>query len=211
MKEAIRLKIRKYYIAITKRIRRNRINKENFTIISNNCWGGLIYQSYGLEYQTPTIGLFIMPDDYLKFISNLRFYVNQKLVFINPKDSKYYTLLKYKSNWGTYPIGKLHDIEIHFLHYKTDDEARKKWYRRVSRINYNYIIYKFNDQNFCTKEQIDKFMELNLPNKICFVSKQYRSDTIYIASCSKYSSVKASYEPFGNNRFININEFINHL
>ena len=37
--------------------RRKEINKTHFTIISNNCWGGGIYESYNLIKQSPTIGI----------------------------------------------------------------------------------------------------------------------------------------------------------
>ena len=35
--ETIRLKLRKYYIKVTYKQRRKKINTEDFTIISNNC------------------------------------------------------------------------------------------------------------------------------------------------------------------------------
>lgn len=59
--EGFRLKIRKIYLYMTKKYRSKKLIDEHFTIISNNCWGGTIYQSYGVKYQTPTIGMFIMP------------------------------------------------------------------------------------------------------------------------------------------------------
>ncbi len=51
------------------------LNNKDFTIISNNCWGGYIYDRYGLKYMTPTIGGIFFPDDYIKFISNLDYYL----------------------------------------------------------------------------------------------------------------------------------------
>lgn len=38
-----------------------------FTIISNNCWGGTVYESYGLPKQSPTVGMFVMPRDFETF------------------------------------------------------------------------------------------------------------------------------------------------
>ena len=32
--------------------------KQPFTIISNNCWGGLVYQHYNLSYDSPTVGCY---------------------------------------------------------------------------------------------------------------------------------------------------------
>src|SRR5699024_4328392 len=62
--------------------RRLKLTHRDITIISNNCWGGFIYQKYGLEYRTPTIGLFFLGDDYVKFCSKLEFYLSKPIEFI---------------------------------------------------------------------------------------------------------------------------------
>lgn len=62
--------------------RRKQLKNTDFTIISNNCWGGMIYESYNLPKQSPTVGLFFMASDYIKFISDLRGFVNGELIFI---------------------------------------------------------------------------------------------------------------------------------
>ncbi len=69
--------------------RRERLQKKKFTIISNNCWGGYVCRCFNSLYQSPTVGLFIMPDDYIKFINNLEYYVKDcKLSFIHkPEES----------------------------------------------------------------------------------------------------------------------------
>ena len=210
--EGVRIKLRRAYIKATSKFRKRKINSDDFTIISNNCWGGLIYQSYGLKYNTPTAGLFFMAEDYIRFISDMKNYLNMELNFIEPNKSHSYEIIKNKSNFGTYPIGCLGDIEIHFLHYKTEEEAKEKWERRAKRINYDKILYKFNDQNDCSIELLEKFSKLPFKNKICFTSKEYNlENTIHIKSILQYDEIKASYEPFGKNRYININNLINSL
>ena len=207
--ETLRLKIRKYYIKATYKLRRKKINKFDFTIISNNCWGGTIYQSYGLRYNTPTVGLFFMAEDYIKFVSNIREYLKCELRFINYKESKRYKMLGEKIN---YPIAQLNDIEIYFMHYKTEYEAKEKWKRRCERINWNKILFKFSNQNYCEKEHIEKFMNLPEKNKICFVNKDFDvKGTIKIKQLFQTEDIRASYEPFGNSRYININNIINNI
>ena len=49
----------------------------------------MVYQSYGLEYNTPTIGLFFMAEDYIEFLSNLEKYIGAELSFIRPEESKW--------------------------------------------------------------------------------------------------------------------------
>lgn len=208
--ETVRLKIRKYYIKATHKKRNKKIKNKDFTIISNNCWGGTVYQSYGLKYNTPTVGLYFIADDYIKFIYNIKEYLSYDLQFIKFSESKKAKLTGEKLN---YPVGKLKDIEIYFMHYKTEEEAKEKWNRRKKRINWNKIIYKFSNQNFCTQKNIEDFMELPSENKICFVNDQQYNikGTILIKQlfCSK--DIKASYEPFGNSKKININDYINEL
>jgi uncharacterized protein (DUF1919 family) len=153
-----------------------------------------------------------MAEDYIKFIYNIKDYINLTLEFIEPSKTKYIDYFKNHNKFGEYPIGKLGDIEIHFLHYKSEKEAFQKWNRRVKRINWNKVIFKFNDQNLCTPELIEKFSKLQVQNKICFTSKEYNYDDVYcIKSIYKYSNVKASYEPFGNSYYTNINNLINRL
>ena len=81
--ESINRRINKFFRLKFANKRRNKINNDNFTIISNNCWGGMIYESYNLQKQSPTIGLFFKSSDYIKFISNLEYYLSQDLKFIH--------------------------------------------------------------------------------------------------------------------------------
>lgn len=43
--EGIRLKLKKLYFDSTAKLRRKLLKHTDFTIISNNCWGGFVYQS----------------------------------------------------------------------------------------------------------------------------------------------------------------------
>ncbi len=94
-------------------LKRKKLKNKDFCIISNNCWAGFVYQKFGIKYNTPTIGLFIYEKDYVKFYSNLKYYLSLPLEFIEIKDSRYY---KKATNNGekeiNYPIAKLDDIEI---------------------------------------------------------------------------------------------------
>ncbi len=144
------------------------LRNKKVTIISNNCWGGFMYQEYNLPYNSPFIGLFLFAPDYIKMLENLKEYLNKELIFIE-RDQSQYTLYVNSS----YPIGLLNDVEIHFLHYKSNDEAKRKWNKRVQRINFDNMIIKFCDRDLCTPELIQKFDLLPYPNKVCFTAKLY--------------------------------------
>ena len=47
--------------------RKNKLNSIDFSIISNNCFAGIVYQHFNLQYNTPTVGLYFYPDEYIKF------------------------------------------------------------------------------------------------------------------------------------------------
>ena len=56
--------------------------KRKFTIFSNNCWGGRLYDKFGLMYLTPTIGLAMSPADFVKFCSNYNYYFSKEKNFV---------------------------------------------------------------------------------------------------------------------------------
>lgn len=215
--ETFRLKYRNLiYLPLTSNQRRKKLRDDNFTIISNNCWGGTVYESYGIKKLSPTVGMFIMPADYLKFVSHLDYYLAQQLEFVDPNSSKWKETLQGKSNWETYLIGKLDDIELHMLHYHDEETARKKWESRVQRVNRQRLIFKFNDQNGATREHIEEFMDLPFKNKLCFVSSlEYKicKDVIFIKQPRKYSGggIKASREPVGKSKYIDLTAYINQV
>lgn len=159
------------------KILKNRIGLKNrdFTIISNNCWGGDVYQMFGLEYKSPTIGLFLYEQDYIKFVKDIKKYLCEELIFIDPCESKYYSKLidEIGIDKLVFPIARLLDVEVMFLHYKTNEEAKDKWERRKKRINYDKILYKLSDRTDSSEKVVKEFCELDLPNKICFVKKYY--------------------------------------
>ena len=147
---------------------RRELLEKNFTIISNNCWGEMVYQKYGLQYQTPTVGLFILGHDFVKLCLDWEKYFSMELKFIPWDHSSYYSHLKGKE---PYPIALLGDIEVYFMHYHSEIEAAQKWNRRIKRINPDKIIFKLSQREECSKDDIITFM--NIPcNKVCFSYEQ---------------------------------------
>ena len=164
--------------------------------------------------KTPTVGLFFTSKDYLKFISNLKYYLSLKLEFIDYNNSKNIDFLAENDIKKNIIIGVLDDIEIYFLHYKNPEEAFDKWERRKKRINYQKIIFKFNDQNGCNLDDLNTFLNLPYKNKIFFTVKNWKINNqsiIKIFQLINKKYILASHEPFGNNIQFNVNKFINYL
>lgn len=212
--ETLKIKVKHFYIHKTCKIRREKINLSNFTIISNNCWGGLIYESYNLEKKSPTIGMFFMASDYIKFVNNIKEYLSYELKFIPPKESRWKEDLCYDKRFGSYPVAKLNDIEIFFLHYNSEEEAREKWKRRCKRINWDNLIIKFNDQNGCTKEDVINFLKLPYKNKLFFTCKNWNDSDkaiIKINQIIEKRHIMASNEPVGKSARLDMNKYINNI
>jgi uncharacterized protein (DUF1919 family) len=158
--------------AISRRVLRSLIQDREFTIVSNNCWGAHVYQRLGISYRTPFVGLFLMPEDYLRLLQRLRWYLGQPLTF--QQRSRHASITALRERIGRqYPIGCLDEVEIQFLHYESNQEAAQKWGRRVARVvdRDERIFVKFCDREGCTDEQLSAFDRLPYTNKVCFVAK----------------------------------------
>ena len=144
---------------------RKRLKCRDFTIFSNNCWAGSIYQKYGLPYRTPTVGLFIPGDDFVRFCAGWQDYLAKELCFIPWEQARLHSLLEGQI---PYPVARLGDIEIYFMHYPSPGEAREKWNRRAARVNPEKVIFKLSQRECCSREDVERFMALSHPHKVCF-------------------------------------------
>lgn len=176
---------------------RKLIRRRDFTIISNNCWAGKAYQYLDMPYLSPTVGLYFFAEDYLKFVSNLRYYLSLDLIFISAEESRYVDILRERSHMHV-PVGRLGDVEIIFLHYKTEEEAKEKWDRRKQRVNYDNIILKFSKMNLCTEAHMYEFESLSFENKFMLGNRkniQYTCE-IYWDGKSNEEEILSDTSPF---------------
>jgi uncharacterized protein (DUF1919 family) len=160
------------------------------SIISNDCFGGEIYRSLDLEYNTPFIGLMIMAPCYIRLLKNLEFYLSKNLEF--KKESKYPHINDLLSKKGYFPIASLNnEIEIQFLHYYSEKEARDKWERRKKRIDFKNLFIKFDySKDYADKELLEEFLKLRFEKKIALgsASSDYGRNHKNIIGLSEYSN-----------------------
>lgn len=200
--------IKKRYHRQMGKLKRLRLKCKNFTIISNNCFGGVFYRNNALPYASPTCGMFFMAEEYIKFIYQIKKYLYAEIKEIPVEESKYKDYLKLIQYKGI--IGKLEDVEICFLHYENIEEIREKWEARAKRVNFDKMIYKFSDQNLCSYEHLKKFNEFPAENKICFTAKKYEEfDTIWLKQYRKVSYVLEDVFPKNYKRYLNMYDYIN--
>lgn len=172
---------KKFFYEIRRFFVKKSIKNKNFSVISNNCWAGRVYQYLDMPYLSPTAGLYFFAPDYIKFVSDLRRYLSTELRFIEAENSKYYDELIRREQTDK-PIGILDDVEIVFLHYKTKEEAAEKWNRRKERVNFDNIIIKFSRMNLCTDKEIEEFDSIPLKNKFVLNNRlplKYKSEVYW--------------------------------
>lgn len=168
------LKLKSTIKLMRARILKRFLLDDTFTIISDSCWGGYIYQYLGLPYNTPFVGLFIFSPDFVIMLEDLERYLYSDLEFINASTSKYKEQLVKHNTYNKYPIGLLGGVvEVHFLHYASEEEAYVKWMRRRSRMNLNKIIIKLNDRDLFSEELLYRFKNTPFNRKVFLGSKRY--------------------------------------
>lgn len=162
---------------------RKRLKNRDFSIICNNCIGGFILHDLGLRFLTPTINLFISAEDFIKFVENLDYYFEQKLINIS------------NSNYD-YPVGKLEDITVHFVHYNDFNSAKEKWEDRVKRINKENLFIMMTQRDGCTLDIIKRFDKLKYKNKVLFAKESYKQfkSTYYIKGFEKEPEIGNPYK-----------------
>lgn len=151
---------------ILSRIVKKKVNISNVSLISQNCIGGVIYHDTNQKFLSPTVNLYILPKDFIKFVNNLNYYLS-----LTPKVEM----------GEKYPIGFLDDIKIYFMHYSSPEEAVEKWEERKQRINFNKIFVIMVERDGFDDEVFKDFLNIKYP-KILFTrnEKYISNNSVYL-------------------------------
>jgi uncharacterized protein (DUF1919 family) len=152
------------------RLLQKRVPHRNFSIISNDCWGGMACEELAMPYQSPFVGLFLVPQDYVRMLARLQPALEAPLEF--KISSRHGFLNEWREQTNRfYPIGMLPDeVEIHFLHYASAAEAKEKWQRRTARIHWDNLRIKLSWHEYPESEMaLRDFAKLALPSKLMLV------------------------------------------
>ena len=181
-------RIKRRLLSIIALLRRCGLRNRSFTIISNNCWAGIVYDRFGLQYKTPTIGLYFFSVDYIEFINNLERYLSVDVVPLAIENSKYKNILLERHGKEVL-LGSINGkVEIVFLHYKSVEEACRKWNYRRKRVDFSNILIQFNDQNLFKAHQLDSFWKVPFTNKVFLTANKelaVNSDCILFSDSCK--------------------------
>lgn len=122
---------------------------------------GLIYHRLNKKFLSPTINLWMDQKDFLKMVSDLKYYMSLDLCF----------------NYSVcdYPVASIDGIKIHFNHYKSEDEALACWERRKNRISYDNLYVIMYDRDGISERDFDTLAKVNCKNKVILSSRRYNN------------------------------------
>jgi uncharacterized protein (DUF1919 family) len=168
--EGLRSRLHSMLLPVRSRFLKKQLKNTDFSIIASNCVGTRMYLETGIPYTSPFVGLYIFAPDYIKLLKSLKHYLSQPLEFTDK--SKYQNQCMPAKNGHSYPIGLLGgEIELHFLHYKSEADALIKWNRRLKRINWDNLFITCTDRDLFTDELLKEYNSLPFEHKVCFTAK----------------------------------------
>ena len=141
---------------------KNRLTNHNMSVISANCVGAFMLHDLDEPFNSPFVNLYMKPRDFIRYLQNMAHYDQQTLVF-EPTNKPY-------------PVGKLGDILIHFMHYDSARDAQEKWETRLKRVNLDNLFIIMTDRDepaVVPYEDLVDFDNLPFKNKVVFTNKPY--------------------------------------
>lgn len=144
---------------------RKRLTNKSPSIISANCIGCLISHWLQLPFNSPFVNLYIEKDEYIELLENFDLFISSTLTEVNDCNV-------------TFPVGQIIGIKIYFMHYKTFQDAKDAWERRLKRIDKNNLGIIFPNLTRGDDKIIERFERLSFKNKIAFSDYPYDSPSV---------------------------------
>lgn len=166
-------------IFINRRLK-SRLQNHGMTVISANCVGAFILHDLNEPFNSPFVNLYLSPNDFVRYLQNIEFYQQQSLTFIQSEKP--------------YPVAKLADLKVHFMHYRNSQEAQQKWLARSARMNLDNLFIMMTDKDDAqgiAYEDLAAFDQLPFKNKVVFTRKPYPEfkSAFYIKGFEKQNQV----------------------
>ena len=192
---------------LVNRKNRSRLHNTSFSIVSNDCLGGVIARDLKVRMNSPTRNFYFNASDFIKFCKRLDYYLS-----LEPEQ---YTG-SYCGIGDSFLKASLGDLVLFLVHYDSVNQAKEEWRRRRVRINKENLFIMMNDRNLCTEEDIREFDQLPFENKICFTHIPYPqySSTFYIhgSENDKYLKPLTDYVPkLGFKRYYDQFDYVSWL
>lgn len=147
---------------------RRKLRQTDFTLLSNNCFAGLFLHDLGLRFDTPTVNLFFRGTDFFDFLEHLDHYLSMPLEEISNSVPELAGLNYPVARISGGDVGK--DIEIHFMHYTSFEEAETAWEKRKQRIHPDHLFAVWNYFESGDEAMFARAQALPLKHKMIIVN-----------------------------------------
>lgn len=139
-----------------------RLERKDFTIISDDCWGGRVYSEFGLRCHSPFVGMGFTAREYLDFLQGFR--EPGALEIIGEKASRHgYPLLQTRNAW------------LYGQHYDSAEEFRRTFERRRKAILWDRIFIKIDfGKTKYNASDVARWNEMRLPNSLALYPDKRR-------------------------------------
>lgn len=160
----------------TVRIKRKQLRSSSFSVISQNCIGGVFCHDMGLSFQSPTVNLSFSANDFIRFVENLEHYLSFEPEFYWDEE---------------YPVGRLGDLELCCVHYDTSTQAKEAWERRKKRVDINKILVLATDRDGFDAATFERWKNIPYPKVLFTARKEFADhpDSVYFPKYQKRGCV----------------------
>lgn len=149
---------------------RKKLPFEDFTLLSQNCLGGVIYSDYGLEFASPTVNMYIEGEHFARLCEDFGHYISiapkpLEEVYEDPVDPSI-----------SYPLISVDDVILHCMHYASCAEAIEAWVRRSSRVNLNKVFVLANSWNLGQDPELVQRVCSGPYKAVCFTVGEFEEE-----------------------------------
>ena len=149
---------------ITSFIYSRKLKNKNFSIITTNCIGSIIYHRLGHPFLSPTINVVIFEPEFIEFCVHMDHYLSKDLQF-KTEGNRIFAELEGDLKKDIPPIN------VYFNHVSSEREAEESWERRKKRINKDNMYLIMYNRNGITPEQIKRLESVPFNNKVIFTEE----------------------------------------
>ncbi len=137
---------------------RKKLAPYEFSILCNNCIGGVFLHDSGKRFNSPLVNLSTDGQGFMRLLLNPKIYIDGADNFV-----------EYLHPTVKHPHGILEGVIFNFVHYQTFDDAVAKWKKRAERFLWNHVyVIATGHDGLETAELMEKFDKLPYKNKIMF-------------------------------------------
>lgn len=154
-----------------------KLRRSKLSILSMNCFAGLLYHRFALPFLSPTINMYTSEEDFLEFLKNP---VENVRGEFNLVKTEFNDVLGFE-----YPVFKICESEWHMNHYKDFEMAKNKWRERSQRINWFNTLVTMYTESYKVLAEFDK---LPFAKKVCFVPFDTNLESGYYLDLTKMAT-----------------------